>query len=86
MLNQVAQFAQKTLYECEIGKPYLIARCNLDEEVKNRLYEMGLVPQTVVSVTKRAPLGDPLQIALRGYYLCIRGSIAKSFEMKEIQP
>ena len=37
-----------------------------------RLLEMGLVPGTKVSVIKRAPLGDPLELRVRGYHLSLR--------------
>ena len=84
MSNKMRQFEENTLYACALGKPYKIAGCRLEEEVKNRLYEMGLTPRTTVTVTQRAPLGDPLQITLRGYCLCIRGSIAKLFDVEEL--
>ena len=78
------QFAITTLFDCKIGKVYKIVRCSLDDEVKNRLYEMGLVPNTTVTVSKKAPLGDPLQISLRGYSLCVRGTVAKQFVVEEL--
>ena len=82
MSNEKEQSYKKTLFNCEIGKPYKIVRCSLDEQTKNRLFEMGLVPHTHVVVTKRAPLGDPLQIFLRGYCLCVRGNVAKHFDVE----
>ena len=40
--------------------------------VKRRLVDMGLTPGTVVKVTKIAPLGDPLEVSLRGYEMSLR--------------
>ena len=42
-----------------------------NQKVKRRLLEMGMVPGTVVKVTKMAPLKDPIAISLRGYELCV---------------
>ena len=39
-----------------------------------RLRELGFVPGTMVSVLRRGPLGDPLQLELRGYRICLRKS------------
>ena len=84
MSNKYTPNAPNTLFTCLPGKVYKIAGCNLDAETKNRLYEMGLTPNTAVKVVKRAPLNDPLQISVRGYSLCVRGSIAKQFEVEEL--
>jgi Fe2+ transport system protein FeoA len=40
--------------------------------VSRRLVELGLVPGTQVSVVRRGPLGDPIELELRGYRLCVR--------------
>ncbi|MCM1290277.1 MAG: FeoA domain-containing protein [Corallococcus sp.] len=84
MSNKTEPLA-KTLFDCQCGKVYKIITCNLNGQIKERLYEMGLVPGTFLSVVKRAPLGDPLQVAVRGYYLCVRGSVAKRFVVEEQQ-
>lgn len=44
-----------------------------------RLQELGLTPGTVIHVVRAAPLGDPIEIALRGYRLCLRRAEAASF-------
>lgn len=43
-----------------------------DDAVVLRLLELGLVPGTTVLLVKRAPLGDPLELRLRGYHLSVR--------------
>ena len=45
---------------------------NQSGAVKRRLVDMGLTPGTVVKVTKIAPLGDPLEVSLRGYEMSLR--------------
>ena len=85
MSNKINPLNTNTLFSCQAGKRYKIVQCNLDEEVKNRLFEMGLTPHTTVTVCQRAPLGDPLQISVRGYSLCVRGNVAKSFIVEELQ-
>lgn len=49
-----------------------------------RLQEMGLVEGTEFSVIKVAPLGDPVEISLRGYRLCLRKSETKCFELERV--
>jgi Fe2+ transport system protein FeoA len=43
-----------------------------DPAVARRLLELGLVPGTEVRMIRRAPLGDPVEVELRGYRLCVR--------------
>lgn len=80
-----AVFTKKiTLDGAEVGKSYKILRCSLPICIKTRLYEMGLTPNAQVTVLKKAPLGDPLQISVRGYSLCIRAKDAKYFAVSEV--
>lgn len=73
-----------TLNHAIVGRKYVINACNYRSDACARLAEMGLVPGTVVSVIKAAPLGDPLEISVRGYSLCIRAAEAQSFSLTEI--
>lgn len=87
--NMSNNFTQKndkifTLDKAETGKHYLIKQCQLLPDIKTRLGEMGLVPNTVVTVIKKAPLGDPIEIAVRGYSLCIRATEAEHFVIAEV--
>jgi ferrous iron transport protein A len=54
--------------------PGQVGRLELSEpaRVSRRLAELGLVAGTLVSVVRRGPLGDPLELELRGYRLCVR--------------
>lgn len=48
----------------------------LDGPSSDRMMDMGLVPGTPLAVVRRAPLGDPIQVAVRGSWVCIRRSEA----------
>lgn len=61
-------------------------RPGVSRSVMLRLLEMGLLPGTLVSVTRVAPLGDPLQLKLRGYALSIRRREAQSIEVMGAEP
>ena len=74
-----SDFVITTLDKISVGQSCVVIRCDLPTELKIRLAEMGLVPQTKVTVVKTAPLGDPIEITVRGYSLCIRAETAKHF-------
>ena len=54
-----------------------------NEGLKRRLMDMGMITGTEVKLCKRAPMGDPLEITLRGYQLTIRVSEAKNIILNE---
>ncbi len=61
--------------------------CNVLEievlgETKYRLLDMGIIPNTKIKLTKKAPLGDPIQIEVRGYSLSIRKEIAQKIKVE----
>ena len=51
-------------------------------ELRCRLLDMGLIPHTRVSVSKIAPMGDPMELQLRGYVLTLRKEDASSIEVE----
>lgn len=55
---------------------------NLTGVLKRRLIDMGITPGIIIKVIKTAPLGDPIEIRLRGYELSIRRSEAKKIIVK----
>ena len=57
---------------------------NQSGAVKRRLVDMGLTPGTNVKVTKIAPLGDPLEVSLRGYELSLRKDDAAQIAMGQV--
>jgi ferrous iron transport protein A len=51
-------------------------------EIPRRLLDLGFVPGTSVKVLRRAPLGDPVEIEIRGYRLCLRRSQLRDLEVE----
>ena len=62
----------KTLKDLKPGDRGKVLRITGQGELKHRLMEMGLVRGTLISVKKLAPLGDPIEIELKGYSLSLR--------------
>lgn len=73
-----------TLNELEIGKSGVITAVNGEGALRRRLLDMGLTPRTKVMVRKVAPMGDPIEIHLRGYELTIRVDDAKDIEIERV--
>ena len=71
-----------TLKHLQNGESGIVERIELTGSTKRRLIEMGITPGTQIYVLKRAPLGDPIEIMLRGYTLTIRGEDALRIFMK----
>lgn len=70
-----------TLNELEIGKTAKIVRLSGEGAVKRRIMDMGLTKGTEVTVRKVAPLGDPIEITVRGYELSLRKDEAVKIEI-----
>ena len=73
-----------TLKELGIGKSGSIVAVGGEKALRHRLLDMGLTPRTVVTVKKVAPLGDPIELLLRGYILTLRLEDAERITVKEI--
>ena len=71
-----------TLNEVKSGQAATIARINGQGPVKRRIMDMGLTKGTEVAVRKVAPLGDPIELTVRGYELSIRKDEAAAIEVK----
>lgn len=74
---------QKYLSGCAVGEHRTIKLVLGEGKARRRLFDMGLTPGTEVYVRKKAPLGDPIEITVRGYELSLRKSEAASVEMEE---
>jgi ferrous iron transport protein A len=72
-----------TLAEVAVGSRSKIARVEGTDEISCRLMEMGLTPGVQVRVIGVAPLGDPLELELRGYRLSLRKSEAARVELDQ---
>lgn len=71
-----------TLNELEIGKHARILNVGGEGALRLRLLDMGLTPRTAVMIRKVAPMGDPIELHLRGYELSIRLDDAKNIEIE----
>ena len=69
---------QKTLNELSSGEKGLVKKIIAQGKIKRRLCDMGITPGAAIMLRKVAPLGDPLEINIRGYELSIRKSEAKN--------
>ena len=67
----------KTLDEFKIGETGLIKKVEGEGRLRRRLFDMGVTPGATVYLRKKAPLGDPLEITIRGYELSLRLNEAK---------
>ncbi len=67
----------KKLDEFKIGETGLIKKVEGEGRIRRRLFDMGVTPGATVYLRKKAPLGDPLEVTLRGYELTLRKSEAE---------
>ena len=66
----------KTLEEFKVGETGLIKKVGGEGRLRRRLFDMGVTPGATVYLRKKAPLGDPLEVTIRGYELTLRRSEA----------
>ena len=70
-----------TLDQIKVGANCTIKLVNGEGRVRRRLFDMGVTPGIGVYVRKKAPLGDPIEITIRGYELTLRLDEAKLIEV-----
>ena len=73
-----------TLDKLEPGKKGYIISVGGEGVLRRRLLDLGLTPKTMVMVRKVAPLGDPIEIFLRGYELTLRRDEASKIQVAEV--
>lgn len=71
------------LAKLKIGVEAKVVKVIGNTVVAKRLMEMGVIPGVAVTVVKTAPLGDPIEVSVRGYHLAMRKSEAESIEVSE---
>ena len=71
----------RTLRDVKVGETVRISKLRGEGAVKRRIMDMGITKGTDVFVRKLAPLGDPVEISVRGYELSIRKSDAEMIEV-----
>ena len=70
-----------TLRDVSVGQTVKVTRLNGDGPVKRRVMDMGITKGVEVYVRKVAPLGDPVEITVRGYELSLRKADAEMIEV-----
>ena len=70
-----------TLRDVSVGQTVKVTRLNGDGPVKRRIMDMGITKGVEVYVRKVAPLGDPIEVTVRGYELSIRKADAEMIEV-----
>ena len=73
---------QKLLSELAIGESGTVVKVTGEGAIRRRLFDMGITPGAQIYFRKKAPLGDPIEITLRGYELTLRKAEAAFVEMK----
>lgn len=74
--------ATKLLSEFTVGENGKIKSVTGEGKVRRRLFDMGVTPGAELIMRKKAPLGDPIEITLRGYELTLRKSEAACVEVE----
>lgn len=72
----------KTLKQVAIGETATVVRLHGEGAVKRRIMDMGITKGVTVSVRKVAPLGDPIEVTVRGYELSLRKADAEMIEVQ----
>lgn len=72
----------KTLKECKVNDVVSVVKINGSGPVKRRIMDMGITKGVKIMVRKLAPLGDPIELNLRGYELSIRKADAEMIEVE----
>ena len=72
----------KLLSQLKVGERGTVVAVKGEGAVRRRLFDMGITPGAEVYLRKKAPLGDPIEIAIRGYELTLRKTEAANVEIK----
>ena len=73
---------QKTLCEFSVGESGVVKAVGGEGKIKRRLFDMGITPGAEIFLRKKAPLGDPLEVTVRGYELTLRKTEAQFVTME----
>ena len=76
--------SRNTLDLLEPGDRALVRGIHADDEFAHRLMELGLTPGTEISIVRRAPFGDPLELVVRGAHFTIRRAEAERIHVEAI--
>ena len=71
-----------TLRDAQVGSTVVVTKIEGDSAYKRRIMDMGITKGTQVFVRKVAPLGDPVEVTVRGYELSLRKADAQMIEVQ----
>ena len=71
----------KLLSDFTVGERGTIVKVSGEGRIRRRLFDMGITPQADVVMRKKAPLGDPIEVTVRGYELTLRKAEAACVEV-----
>ena len=74
----------KTLRETKIGETVKVVKLHGEGAIKRRIMDMGITKGTEIYVRKVAPLGDPIELTVRGYELSLRKADADMIEVEAV--
>ncbi|MDR1619923.1 MAG: ferrous iron transport protein A [Clostridiales bacterium] len=74
----------KTLRQMKVGESATVTRLRGEGAVKRRIMDMGIIKGTEVYVRKVAPLGDPMELNVRGYELSVRKADCDMIEVEQL--
>ncbi len=74
--------AGKTLKQARVGETVRVVRLNGEGALKRRIMDMGITKGTDIFIRKVAPLGDPIEVTVRGYELSLRKADAENIEVQ----
>ena len=77
-------FMKKTLKDIRVGCTAKVLVIEGTGALRHRLLDMGITPKTLIRVRKVAPLGDPIELTLRGYSLTLRKEDAARIVVEEV--
>lgn len=72
----------RILKDCKVGETVTVVKLNGAGAIKRRIMDMGITKRVSVYVRKVAPLGDPVEVTVRGYELSLRKEDAQSIEVE----
>jgi Fe2+ transport system protein FeoA len=75
----------KQLSDFTIGEKGVVKMVDGDRRIRRRLFDMGVTPGAEIMLRKKAPLGDPIEVSLRGYELTLRKTEAELVTMERIR-
>lgn len=76
---------EKHLNEFAVGQKGIVKKIEAEGKIKRRLFDMGVTPNTEIYLKKLAPLGDPIEVTIRGYELTLRKDEANKILMEFVE-